>query len=110
LKQGDRWSSHMDLDYTPVVSRVFKLWYLKAGMHRSPLNTPMIPVPQTPRDASYLNQNSLYLRVDQWKPWDEVQEAWNGIVGPDAKHVYLEEEHWTYYGGNRSLLLYKGDF
>jgi hypothetical protein len=110
LKQGDCWSSYTHLDYTPVVSRVFEIWYLKAGMHRTPLNTPMIPVPQIPKDASYLNQNRLYWRVDRWKPWDEVQKAWNGIVGPDAKHVNLEEEHLTYYGGNRSLLMYKGEF
>ncbi|KAF1851750.1 uncharacterized protein K460DRAFT_40560 [Cucurbitaria berberidis CBS 394.84] len=109
LKLGEDSTRRGDLNYFPVVSRVFELWYLKAGMHRTPLNTPM-PNPYVPRDAAYLNQNRIYWRIDGTKPWDDVQAAWGAIAGPDAKIVFLEEDQWTKHVNNSYVYIYKGEF
>ncbi|KAF2027526.1 hypothetical protein EK21DRAFT_91441 [Setomelanomma holmii] len=60
-----------DLSYFPIVSRVFELWLLKAGLHRcNPLDHPQ---PDIPGDAAYINRYRLYWRVDRWMPWGELQ-------------------------------------
>jgi hypothetical protein len=109
LKLGHWFAKHSDLTYFPIVSRVFELWYLKAGMHRSPKNTLSNYYPEVPGDAAYINQNRLYWRVDGWKPWDEVQAAWDVIAGPDAKVVFLDEDEWA-CNNNLMLHVYKGIF
>lgn len=40
LKQGHRFVKCTDVDFFPLVSRVFESWYLKAGVPRSQNNTP----------------------------------------------------------------------
>ncbi|KAF2824665.1 hypothetical protein CC86DRAFT_468004 [Ophiobolus disseminans] len=110
LKQGHKFSDYTDPDYFPIVSRVFELWYLKAGMPRSPKTAPTHYDPSVPGDTAYVDQNRLYWRVDRWKLWDEVEAAWNDIAGPDAKVVFLEEEKWTTYGGWRDHQIYEGNF
>lgn len=109
LKLGDHAAKNVDLDYFPVVSRVFELWYLKAGMHRSRPNEPsMFHDPIIPGDAAYLHQNRLYWRVDREKPWDEVQATWSAIAGPDAKIVFLEEDLWKMRQHDNPI--YTGEF
>jgi hypothetical protein len=110
LKQGHKFASRTDVDYFPIVSRVFELWYLKAGMPRSPKNAPTHYNPDVPEDANYLNQDRLYWRVDRWKPWDEVQVAWNAVAGPDTKIVFLDEDKWTMYRGWTDHQIYEGHF
>jgi hypothetical protein len=110
LKQGHKFSKHFELDYTPIVSRVFELWYLKAGTHRSKDKVPTYYDPSVPRDAAYLNRNRLYWRVDRWKPWDEAQAAWGAFAGPEAKVVFLEEDRWTSFCGWASHQVYEGSF
>jgi hypothetical protein len=91
-----------DLDLYPIVSRVFELWYLKAGMPRSSprnlLNLKTIEHnlgdPYVPGDAAYLNRNRLYWRVGDAEIWDEVQAAWSATAGPDAKIVAMDEDCW----------------
>jgi hypothetical protein len=85
------------LDYSRIVSRVFELWYLKSGAPRSPHWGPRNYTntePGIPGEAAHLHRNRLYWRVDRWKPWDEVQQAWNALAGPDAKVVFLDEANW----------------
>ncbi|KAH7346960.1 hypothetical protein BKA66DRAFT_554646 [Pyrenochaeta sp. MPI-SDFR-AT-0127] len=110
LKLGGSFAQHNDLDFFPIVSRVFELWYLKAGMHRTAPDKSYIMNPQVPWDAAYLNQNRLYWRVDGTKPWDEVQAAWGAIAGPDAKIIFLEEDQWTGLSGCPLIQVYKGEF
>jgi hypothetical protein len=110
LKLGNKFAKYDDLRYFPVVSRVFELWYLRVGMHRSPRNGPIIAIPDVPGDSTYLNQNRLYWRVDGWKPWSEVRAAWSAVAGLEAKIVFLDEDKWTYTGGNTMLHLYEGVF
>lgn len=96
LKLGQRREKGSNLCHFPIINRVFELWYLKAGMQA---------IPYVPSDAKYLNQTRLYWRVDQWKPWEEVQAAWGAVVGPDAKIVWLNEDDWNYHSS-----FYSGDF
>jgi hypothetical protein len=106
---------HDSSTYYPIVSRIFELWYLKAGMPRSQANA--VPpnwlkaFPSIPADARYVNQNRLYWRVGRWKPWDEVQAAWSAAAGPHAKIVFLEEEQFSpTEGGNSWRRVYNGEF
>jgi len=62
LKLGNCSARYDNLDYYPIVTRVFELWYLK---------------------------DQLHWRVDRWKPWDEVQAAWGALVGPEGKIFWL---------------------
>lgn len=117
LKLERRWSSYSDLDYFPVVSRVFELWYLKSGTPRSLYNAASLgywkKFPHVLKDVDYLHLNRLYWRVDRWVPWDEVQSVWGTIAGPEAKVVFLEEKHWKLEGGRGSndlFRVYDGNF
>ncbi|KAI8935006.1 hypothetical protein NX059_008672 [Plenodomus lindquistii] len=107
LKLGNHNASYKWLDYFPIVSRVFELWFLKMGMRRAPLKDADVLDPNVHADANYVSQNRLYWRVDRWIPWDEVQAAWLAVVGPDAKIVWLEEKHWV---GRAGYERYVGDF
>ena len=112
LKQGYLFAKPSDMTCFPIVSRVFELWYLKAGMPRSPERRTGQSIyeeyPKVARDDFYVNRNRLYWRVDQWKPWDEVQAAWCTLAGPDAKVVFLDEHQWSTYSSG--LLIYEGHF
>jgi hypothetical protein len=110
LRLGNWHGHHNDLEYSPIVSRVFELWYLKAGMHRTPPKSVSYYNPTVSGDAAYINQNRLYWRVNGWKPWDEVQAAWNAVAGQDAKTVFLEEQFWTIRGNNSLHREYTGQF
>lgn len=97
LKMYDMCNSYGDLSHYPIVSRVFELWYLKAGMCRSPAVAAPLDFSKTfvrvPGDANYLHRNRLYWRVDRWQPWDEVQVVWRGVAGPEGKVVFLDKEY-----------------
>jgi hypothetical protein len=105
LKLGNQDAKHSDLDYYPIVSRVFELWYLKAGTRRWLSSTPTSPYVIIPGDSTYLNQNRLYWRVDRWEPWEQVQAAWGAVAGRDAKIVFLDEDRWSSDG-----YTYEGEF
>jgi hypothetical protein len=109
LKHDNMFSDGADLTHYPIVSRVFELWHLKAGMHRSPLKELPCPDVRIPGDAAHINRNRLYWRVDRWKPWDEVLAAWHTLAGPDAKIVFLEEKNWTSYVAG-TFRVYEGEF
>jgi hypothetical protein len=108
LKLGNMFEHHSQTDY--FLSRIFELWYLKAGMPRSPNNSAGYWTPAVARDGNYLHQNRLYWRVDGWEPWSELQTAWQTIAGPDAKIVFLNEDKWTTVRGNTMFHVYTGDF
>ncbi|KAF1830452.1 hypothetical protein BDW02DRAFT_633609 [Decorospora gaudefroyi] len=105
LKLGNRFSRPQDVRDFPIVSRVFELWYLKAGTLRSPKGA----YPSLPGDAAYLDRNRIYWRVDRWQPWDEMQTEWSAIAGQDAKVVFLAEDRWTYFSDD-SIWTYEGEF
>lgn len=109
LQLGHDQSSHLLKAYPdPYINRVFELWYLKAGTARSPSIARywFDTFPKVAKEGPYLNQNRLYWRVDDWKPWEEVQAAWNRLAGPDAKIVFFEEDKWTRY---QDSLTYQGE-
>jgi hypothetical protein len=114
LKLGHMFERYSDLSYFPIVSRVFELWYLAAGMPRSSsdfnFHLPYAIYPKVPADNTFISQNRLYWRVDHWKPWEDVLAAWNAIAGPAAKVVFLEEDKWTYPGSNYAAKTYEGSF
>jgi hypothetical protein len=74
----------------PGENRAFQLWYIKAGSPRSPDGN----FPKVQSDTKYINQNRLYWNVGKWTPWEEVQAAWDDIVGPGAKIVWLDMDKW----------------
>lgn len=93
----------------PGQTRVFELWYIKAGTLRSPKGRTRGCFPKVHCDEKYLRRNRLYWRVDKWTPWEEVQTAWGKIVGPDAKIVWIDEENWTKENGIE-MNIYEGEF
>jgi hypothetical protein len=95
---------------TICVFRVFELWYLGAGMPRTTGYAPTQSNPKVSADAGYLHRNRLYWRVARWKPFDEAQEAWKDVVGPDAKIVFLEEDKWDFCSGRSGVQVYEGTF
>jgi hypothetical protein len=95
---------------TIFVFRVFELWYLKAGTPISSSPSPYAQNPEIPSDADYVTQNRLYWRVACWQPFDEAQEAWKDVVGPDAKIVFLKESQWEFGNGLRGRHSYLGTF
>jgi hypothetical protein len=109
LKLG-RFGARKELIYSPIVMRVFELWYLKAGMPRSPKNIWNERDPEVPGDLAYVSQNRLYWRVNGWNPWDEVRTAWGSVVGPDAKTVFLDESKWVYNPSKSYIHFYEGEF
>ena len=97
LKLGHSCAGPTQLRDSPVVSRVFELWYLRAGMPRSPRRDPLdfsFSNPYVPGDAAYVNQDRLYWRINNAEIWEEIQAAWTAIAGPDAKIVYMDEDRW----------------
>lgn len=94
IKLGHYFSTETDLDYFPAISRVFELSYLKAGMPQWGTVQLQGLGPYLPGDRDYVFQNRLYWRVDRWKPWDDVQSAWEKVVGHDAKIAFLKESEW----------------
>jgi hypothetical protein len=109
LKLG-RFGEHKNLTYSPIITRVFELWYLKAGMPRSPKDICDERDPEVPRDLAYVSRNRLYWRVNGWNPWEEVQNAWGNVAGPDAKIVFLEESKWEYDPCKSYIHSYEGNF
>jgi hypothetical protein len=114
LKQGDLFASPSDLDYYPIVTRMFEVCYLKAGMPRSwkegTGRTIYDAFPRLTADAIYVNRDRLYWRVDRWRPWDEVHAAWGALLRLDEKIVFLKEDLFARYRQNSSLLLYEAMF
>lgn len=114
LKHGHLYESYSDLNYFPIVSRVFELWYLAAGMPRTPSDydrhLPYAIYPKVPVDNMYMSQNRLYWRVNHWKPWEEVLDAWSAIAGPGAKVVFLDEDKWSFPYSDRGSETYNGTF
>ncbi|KAH8711917.1 hypothetical protein GQ44DRAFT_830254 [Phaeosphaeriaceae sp. PMI808] len=108
LKLGSNSAKYNELDYYPIVSRVFELWYVKAGTYRTPHEPVFFSDYIIPADAAYLNQNRLYWRVNGTKLWEEVQAAWCAIIGPEAKIVFLEEDHFKYI--SHKYWVYEGQF
>lgn len=89
------WSPEHSRVYPVCIEpRVFELWFLRSGMPRSRKGETGAYSPRVPSDAKYIRQNRLYWRVDTWTPWQEVQAAWSGIAGPQAKTIRLEEDKW----------------
>jgi hypothetical protein len=123
LKLDNLHAGPRDLTLWPVVSRVFELWYLKAGMHRSPprflLDLSLLELnsgdPYVPGDAAYLNRNRLYWRVDNAEIWEEVKAAWSATAGPDPKTVFIKENRWMKHNDPKALPIgyhygYEGEF
>jgi hypothetical protein len=109
LKLGNLDAETSNLSLWPIVSRVFQLWYLKAGMHRSPPRNILdlnLEDPYVPGDAPHLDRNRVYWRVGDATIWDEVKAAWSAAAGPDAKIVFMDEDRWVRNGKSFGDVIY----
>lgn len=106
IKLGSSLEGPTELSDWPVVSRVFELWYLRAGMPRSPRRDPLdfsLSNPYVPGDAAYVSQDRLYWRVNNAEVWEDVQAAWTAVAGLDAKIVYMDEDRWMKYSWRNDI-------
>jgi hypothetical protein len=71
----------------PFRTRVLSLWYLKAGASLPTEDD--LPIEQ---DGDYIHVNRVYWRVGRWTPWEEAENAWKRVVGPDGKIVFVEND------------------
>jgi hypothetical protein len=114
LRHGNMWHEAYGLSYpSEVVSRMFVLCFLKAGMPQIPAMLKAMAHNHDRRisgDTAHLHQNRLYWRTDGWKPWDEARTAWTATAGPDAKMVFLEEKNWSKRDGYPPVYDYEGEF
>jgi hypothetical protein len=93
LQLGD--TSHMN---HPFMSRMFELWYLKAGMPRSsgrrhPMTNNFVD-PYVPGDAAHVGNHRIYWRTGGAHIWYEAQAAWSDTAGSDVKVIFIEESRW----------------
>lgn len=98
LRLGDWRTEPNCLNFSPIVSRVFEMWYLKPGMHRSPpVNFQHLNFnnPHVPGDAAYINLPRIYWRIGKARIWEEVQAEWSAIAGPSVKIVFMDEDRWV---------------